>query len=158
LKLSDERVEGGTFEASFRARDIGLNADLLPDLTRALGEQNDAVGEANGLAHGMGDEQNRRPALPPDRFDVIVEANARFGIDRREGLVEEENARLDDERARNRHALPHPARELVNELGARIFEPDCRERGASPLSPFALLDAGERETELDVRERIEPRE
>src|SRR5215831_19054847 len=94
-----------------RAIDLARRADLR-DLASA--HDDDAVAERHGLGLVMGhiDRGDAEPAQ--QRVDLEAELIAELGVERCQGLVEEERAWLDDERARQRHALLLAARELVD--------------------------------------------
>ena len=61
----------------------------------------------------MGDEQQREAHLVPQRQQLLLHAPACERVERGEGLVHQQHARLHRERTRDRHALLHAARELV---------------------------------------------
>ena len=68
------------------------------------------------------DGRDPEPALDPP--DLLAQLHAHLRVERRERLVEEEDARLDRERARERDPLLHPARELVRIAVAGVAEAD----------------------------------
>ena len=77
---------------------------------------------------------------------------ARRRIERAEGLVHQDDARLQDERARNSDALPHPARELARVLRtvALDVEADLRDPRARLFIPLARRHTSALEPERDV--------
>ena len=68
----------------------------------------------------------------------VVELLPRQLVERGEGLVEQENGGPRDERARERDAHLHAARELGGVTRGRVGEADLRERGAGPFAALAL--------------------
>ena len=100
-----------------RGRSIG---DVLVDPARPPLEDDDAVAHQHRLLDRMGDEQHGgRPPLP-DAQQLELQDLARLGVDRREWLVHQQDARLDRERAREAAALLHAARHLI---GIGMLEP-----------------------------------
>ncbi len=64
--------------------------------------------------------------------------HAHLRVECGERLVEQQHARLDRERARERDALLHAARELVRIALAGVPEPDELEQLSDPLAPVGL--------------------
>src|SRR5262249_18310346 len=75
----------------------------------------------------------------PQQF--LVEGIACDLVERAERLVHEENPRLRDERAGDRHALAHPARQLVRQrvLAAREAHEPQKGLGPAHVAALALL-------------------
>ena len=71
---------------------------------------NTPAAEMNCFIQVMGDEHHRHAALLPDRSNQLLHAAARVGVQRAEGLVHQQDARMHDQRLRNSHALLHAAR------------------------------------------------
>ncbi len=90
--------------------------------------QDDAVAQAHGLAHIVGDEHDGLAALAPDPLDVLVELVAGQGVERREGLVHQQHLRIGRERTGERHPLLHAARQLVHMRALELLEPDELEK------------------------------
>ena len=114
------------------------------------------VGEEHRLGDRVGDEQGGGDPLGPDPLQLDVEALAGHLVERAEGLVEQQHPRLGDERAGDRHALAHAARQLrrpgllealqADELD-EVGDGGRRDRGAGHL-----------QGELDVRLDRAPRQ
>jgi hypothetical protein len=105
------------------------------------------------------DEHDRLLALLPDALEVAVELLARHRVERRERLVHQQHARVRGERARERHALLHPARELVHGGVREALEPDepqVRQRLVAQLDRRHLHL--QLQPEHHVVEHVEPRE
>src|SRR5262249_57683055 len=65
----------------------------------------------------------------PERQQVVVEAKAGDLVERGKRLVHQQERRLGDERARDRGAHLHPARELARITLRKAGKSDARERG-----------------------------
>ena len=89
--------------------DLGRRADLL-DL--AVVEDGDAVGELDRLFLVVGDEDGGVAGAVVDLAQPAAQLPPDLGVEGAEGLVEEEHARLDGERAGERDALALAAGEL----------------------------------------------
>src|SRR5689334_2346554 len=61
----------------------------------------------------MGDEDDGLPAFAPDAKELYVHPLAREFIQRAEGFVHQDDARVGDQHARKRRALLHASRELA---------------------------------------------
>ena len=76
-------------------------------------EENDEMAcEREGFGLVVCDEEGREARLVVQAEQPLAELETHPGVERAEGLVEEQDARLDGEGARERHALPLAAREL----------------------------------------------
>ena len=84
-------------------------ADLLD---AALIQHDDAIGELHRLVLVMRDEDRGEAGLLVDFAQPTAQILAHAGVERAKGLVEQQHARLDGERARERHALALAARKL----------------------------------------------
>ena len=118
--------------------EVARLADLL-DLARV--HQHHAVGDLHGLLLVVRDEDRRH-------VDVVVEAAqpcsqllADAGVERTEGLVEQEDLRLDGERARERHTLPLTAGELGRVAVGKALQLHEREQLVHPGAHLAPSDA-----------------
>src|SRR5215469_5718743 len=134
-------IIGGGAEA-FVARIGRVDQKLGEDATGPRGHYHDPLREIDRLEHRVGDEDDGLAQQLPERQQVVVEAKARDLVERGERLVHQQELRLGHQRARDRGAHLHPAREL-----ARVAP---REAGKS--------DAGERGVDARLRRRLETRE
>ena len=116
-----------------RARD-GIFDDLH-DPGGIGSEDEDAVGEVDGLVEIVGDEENRDVDVTPDVEEVSLHLSAGLGVERAEGLVHEEDAGLVCESAGDGDALLHAAGEFVR-VGVFEF------READEVDPFAGFGLG----------------
>ena len=80
---------------------------LLDDA--AMLEHHDQIGVADGR-QAVGDHE--RGALRAQRGHGVLDQHLGAGVDRRRGFVEDEDARIGQDRAGDRHALALPARQL----------------------------------------------
>jgi hypothetical protein len=95
----------------------------------------DVVGESGGVLPIMRDVHHRQPerALEPREFGSQV--CAELWVQTREGLVQQQQARLADDRARECHALLLSAGELVRVPTRELLNANQRERVlCSPVS------------------------
>jgi len=102
LRLGCGRVGGG-------------RVDLRDHAPRMRGEQRDPVADAQRLLDRMGDEQQGEAHVVPQLEQFVLHAPARQRVERGEGLVHQQDARMHGQRAGDRHALLHAAGELVRE-------------------------------------------
>jgi len=110
--------------------EVARRADLLD---RAVVDHHDLLGHLHRLLLVVGDEHGRH-------VDRVVEASqpgaqllSHGGVERAEGLVEQQHARLDGERPGQRHALALATRELRGVAMGEAVEVD---------EPEQLVDAG----------------
>ena len=105
--------------------DVG-GRDLLG---AAVAHDDDAVGEREGLVLAVGDEEggDLQPLLQV--ADLLAQALAQVLVEAGEGLVEEQDLRLEHQRAGERDALLLAAGELVGHPLAVALEADLLERG-----------------------------
>ncbi len=78
----------------------------------------DAVGQHRRLVEGVGDEQHGGPGLAPQAQEFVAHEQAGLLVQRAERLIEQDQARLGDQRAGDADPLAHPAREL-RRIGVR---------------------------------------
>jgi hypothetical protein len=92
-----------------------------------LAQHRDPVGERERLVLVVGDQQRGDVLALLDAPHLVAHRHASGRIERRERLVEQQRARLEGERAGERHALLLAAGELRGKPVAEPFEPDERE-------------------------------
>ena len=114
---------------------LGRSAHLLD---AAAVHDRDPVGDGEGLLLVVRDVERRDPELELDAPDLLAELDAHLRVKGRERLVEQEDARLDGQRACERDALLHSAGELMRIALARIPESDELEEFAHPLASFCF--------------------
>ena len=149
-----ERAEGRiATPARSRQRDLDLFLQRRPG---AGAHDADAVGQDDGLADVVGDEQHRARGALLDGRQLVLQDRPRLCIERGEGLVHEQDRALADQRAGDLDALLHAARELRGELVALLAQPDEVELLQRLAAPFGRRHAGELQAELDVLLRRQP--
>jgi hypothetical protein len=102
----DEVRVGRVARALERHRERGLH------MRRALREHIDSISKREGLLDVMGDKERRLGELLSGFEEPCVQLGAREGIERPEGLIEQQYLSLGEERADERDALAHPRRKL----------------------------------------------
>ena len=112
-------------------------ADLLDP---ALAHDDDPVGQRQRLLLVVGHVHGRDAELLLDRPDLRAQRDADLGVERRERLVEEQHLRLDRERARERDALLHAARELPRVARPGLGHVDELEQLGDALPDRVLAD------------------
>ena len=73
-----------------------------------------------GLVQVVGDQQRRQPRRPAQVEEHRLEVAAGDGVERAEGLVEQQRAGAGGQRPGERDALPLPARQLVRPAGGEL--------------------------------------
>src|SRR6266700_8102447 len=120
-------IVGGGAKA-FVARIRRVDQELGEDAAGPRGHHDDPLREIDRLEYGMGNEDDRLAQRLPERQQVVVEAKARDFVERRKRLVHQQELRLGDQRARDRGAHLHPARELARIALREAGKTDTRER------------------------------
>jgi hypothetical protein len=136
-----------------------VDGHLGPDVTGVGPEDQNPVGEQDGLLDVVGDGENgagRDGPGEPQVEKLSPEALRREDVEGREGLVHEEDVGLDRESARNAHALPHPAGQLARIGGFEAVEADEVDQPERLVAAHLGRHALRLEPELDVAQDIEP--
>ena len=92
--------------------DRAVDGELAGDAAGPGRHHHDAAGHVDRLLDVVGDEDDRRPLLGPERQHVVGELAAGDLVERRERLVEQQHLGLGDQRAGQRDAHGHAAGEL----------------------------------------------
>ena len=102
------------------------------------------------LEHRMGDEDDGLVQLAPQLEQIVVEPKARDLVERRERLVQQQNIRVGDERARQRDPHLHAAGQFARDMHRQIRQdrpapapPRCGRRHRPPAHA-QVSAAGER--------------
>src|SRR6202021_1337863 len=82
-------------------------------------EKRGVLRDAGGLLHVVSDDDDRK--RPPELGDEILDLRGRDRVERAGRLIEEEDLRLDGERARDTEALLLPAGESERGVAEAIF-------------------------------------
>ena len=72
------------------------------------------------------------PVLLPERHQLVLQLHAGEGVEKREGLVEEQQPRLQRERPRDADSLLHARRQLAGYRSPMPREPDRAQVGVAP--------------------------
>src|ERR1022692_2075774 len=118
----------------------------------------DPVGHRQGLLLVVGDEERGRAQPLLHRLDLLPELQPDLGIERRQRLVEQQDLRLDGQRAGPRNALLLAAGQLVRVLPRVLGEPDDIEQLGGALPPLGSSQAAHPQPEADVLQRGHVRE
>ena len=131
-----------------RARELDLVHVL--DAAGPPRQDDDAVGERDGLGEVVGHEDDGLPPAGPELQELGLEAELGVGVERAERLVHQEDLGLDHERADQRHALAHAARQGRREGVLEPLEPHQPDGLPDPPLALGAGDAPVDEAELDV--------
>ena len=135
-----------------------LEDEFAPDAAGVGMEDDDAIGEADGFADGVGDEEDGTAGFDPEILEVLVKRSAGLCVQGGEGFVHEEDGGVHDECAGDGDSLAHAAGEFVYEFGGAAGEVNHFENGGDAVAAFGEWDAGHFEAELDVLFGGEPGE
>src|SRR3990172_5553769 len=128
VDLADLRVLGDLLRSA-----VFQDAAVLDDVG--------AAADGKRLAHVVVRDDDADPARA-ELVDDLLDVRHRERIDPREGLVEEQELRVQHERPRDLDAPPLSPRERIGPLLRLVEEPELREELLQPLAPRAavLLD------------------
>jgi hypothetical protein len=96
-----------------RAVDRKLDAQVGADAARARRHDDHAVAQEDRLVDVVRDEEDRRLPVLADQQHELLHLLAGLRVERAERLVHQQHRRLVGERAGDRHALLHAARQLA---------------------------------------------
>ena len=151
-------VNAGAVRTVERARARDVDRDLLLDPARPRGHHVDHVAEEHRLVDVVGDEQHGLVALLPDAEQHLLHQRARLAVERAERLVHQQDLGVVGERAGERHALAHAARELLGIGVLEALEPDLPMKPVRDPPPLGGGHAAQLEPELDVAPDGQPGE
>ena len=106
----------------------------------------------------MGDEENGLAGLVLDAQQLALQDLAGLGVQRAEGLVHQQDGRVDGERAGEAHALLHAARELVGKLLPSSAKANQLQQFLRPLVTLRGGQALKLQPELHICARRAPRQ
>ncbi len=135
--------------------------DLGDHAARIRRQHENAVAHEHRFLDVVRDDQHRldrHPALRPQVEQVGTQRFGRQHVECRERLVHQQDRRVDDERAREAHALAHPARQLARIRVLEAVETDQVDRGKRALAPLARTDAERFQPGFHVLQHGQPRE
>jgi len=128
------------------------HGDLAQDSTRRRGEHVHTVAEIDGLLDRMRHEKDRRFGFSPQLVQQLLHVEARRRIERAKRLVHQDDARSQNEGARDRYALAHAAGQLARIL-VRVpldVQPDFLDPRAGLVAALFRAGAAALEAEGDV--------
>src|SRR5215203_3031364 len=128
------------------------HGNLAQDSTRRRGEHVYTVAEIDRFLDGMRHEEDRGFGLSPQLVEQLLHVEAGGRIERAEGLIHQDDARPEDQRACDRHTLAHAARQLARVFVRVAFyvESDLFDPRPRLISPLLRADATAFETKRDV--------
>ena len=143
-----QRADEGGHEA--RARpvvDLERRAELLD---AALAHDHDPVRHGQGLLLVVGDEDGGDAEGALQRLQLVAQSDAHLGVERGQGLVEQQQLRPGRERAGQRHALLLAAGDLVGIAVGEGAELHDVQHGGDALARLRGGRLGDLEPEGDV--------
>ena len=102
--------------------------------------------------------RRRKRRGQPQADKIIEQQILRLTIQRRERLIEQHHRRINRQRARNRHPLPHPAGKLANPGMGKLTELRTRQHIAHPLAPLRFRERMMRQHQLHILRHRAPRQ
>ena len=115
------RLEG---RRALAVQAVRLRVQLGAHAARMRRQQQHAAAQHQRLFDGVSDEQQREAHLFPQDHQLFLHAPPRQRVQRGEGLVHQQHARLHGQRARDRHALLHAAGQGVGIGVGEARQPD----------------------------------
>jgi hypothetical protein len=149
---SAEREEGRSASVPW-AREVDVEDSLDP--ARTWRKHDESVGEIDRLVDVVSDEEGGEALPTPERLDLLLEGEPGEGVERAEGLVEEEDAGPGGEGSGEGDPLSHATRELGGKGSLVADEPDELDQLANPR-PGACQDASGLKRESQVLLDSEP--
>lgn len=114
------------------------------------GHHHDALAEKDRLVDIVRDEDHADAEFLPQAQQLVLQRGARDGVDRREGLVHQQDLGLVDQGAGHGNPLAHAAREFVRVAIRHLRQTDDIEEAPGLVPAFGLADATHLQAELDV--------
>ena len=152
--FGDQREEG-VLQA--RVALAGLDPQLVE---RALRDQPAAGDDADAVGHALGDFEDVRghdhgAAGRDPLAQHVLDLPRRAGVEAGQRLVEDDQPRVVDQRAGERHLLPHALGEALAALVRVRREPEPADQVVGALLGHRRLDAPEAGDEFEIFERRE---
>ena len=129
----DERDKSGFALGSEGPWPRQADADIFQDASGPARKHENAVGEKNRLIDLVSNEDNRLAVFFPDPLQFALHDFPGLRIEGGEGLVHQENLRIDCERPRKVHALTHSTGELPGKVGFEASQSDKIKEVSGPL-------------------------
>ncbi|MNZ33319.1 hypothetical protein D3C78_506640 [compost metagenome] len=132
-----------------------VDHQLRLDPRRPLAEHQHPVGQQQRLFHVVGDQQRAVALLLPQAHQFLLHGDAGQGVELAQRFVEDQQARLVDQRPRQRHPLRHATGELARPGPGEGGQADLGQRRIDPLAIPRQAAAGLR-AEGDVVPHASP--
>ena len=142
--------EGGLPEHGLGARSRQVDHHRVQHAPRPPREHEHAVGHEHRLLDIVRDIEDGLARPLPEGEQLLHHEGAGLGIERREGLVHQQHRRVHRERARDAHALPHAARELMRVLVLEAAEAHLLDVPAGARRPLRHGQPQLLEAQLDI--------
>ena len=130
-------VAGPLAQLEHVARPLERDVEQRLLAPRPRAHHHDLVAERDGLVDAVGDEHDRLAGVGPDPQQLLLQHRLGQLVERRERLVHEQHLGVVGERAGERHALLHAARQLMRVGVGELAEPGLVEPLADHVAPFA---------------------
>src|ERR1700730_3694912 len=145
-------------EATGHPRSRQINGNLRFDSCgRAGSHDGDASPKQQSLDDIMCDVNHGLLRLLPYARQLLLQATLRDRIERRKGLVHQQDLGLHDEGTRDLNALLHPAREFERKLAQVLGQSDHAQIELELSLVFGRSDALEPRPKQDIFPHVEPR-
>ena len=146
--------------SDLRSRGCGsLHPEIGADVAGIAAQHDDAVGQQHRLLDVVGDEEDGlggHGLLGPQLQQFAAQVLGGEHVERGEGLVHEEDFRLDDQGAGEADALPHAAGKLLGIGGLEAVEADGVEHLQAALAALLGRHAAGLQRRFDVFKNREP--
>ena len=103
---------------------IDRDREFLHDPSRPLRHHQHALGQVDGLVDVVGDHDDGLAGRLPQPQQLVLHGLARLRVERAERLVEQQDFRIVGERARDRDALLHAARQFARKAMLEALQAD----------------------------------
>ena len=147
---------------SSRSRGCGRSTRISAATRPGIGrEDEDAVAHQHRFLDIMGDDQDRLDRHPPLGPEIEQIGAQRLGgqhVERREGLVHQQQRRVHDDRSRQPDALPHPARQFLRVGVLEAVQADQVDRGERAAAALLRGHALRLQPQFDILQHGEPGE
>jgi len=126
---------------------------LRPDAAGVAAEDQNTIRDLDRLLNVVRDDHDplgRDAAIVPQIEEIAAQGFRCQHVERGKRLVEQQDIRIDDERARETHTLAHAAGQLLRICVLEAVEPDHIDGANCPTAPLRGRHAQGFQAELDV--------
>ena len=156
---SSARARSATSSGSSRRRGRATpTSSVASDAAGPLRQDDDAVGEHDRLLDVVRHEHDRARIGVQRRGEPVLHLQARQRVERGERLVEAEHRPAGEQRARERDALAHPARQLVRPGVLEALEAEVLQQRGGALACRGAIEARDAQRERGVVGGARPRQ